>query len=148
MTFVTPRGGRSLAVLGGAAERLASGLAVGRGEPQARRAAHGRLAVVSAWGCRDRGRSSSRGGRRRSTLVPPGYSWIVLAATDLDQRRLPHVVLDPLILLAAAFVRSTRPSPRSMAFAGGGGGGFLGALALVVRAGSRSATCTSSRRSA
>ena len=29
---------------------------------------------------------------------------LVLTATDLEQRRLPHLVLDPLILLAAVFV--------------------------------------------
>ena len=60
---------------------------------------------------------------------------VVLSATDLEQRRLPHIVLDPLILGAAAFVpfnpgwnRSWRSSVTGAAV------GFL-VSCLVVRGG-------------
>jgi leader peptidase (prepilin peptidase) / N-methyltransferase len=61
---------------------------------------------------------------------------IVLAATDLDQRRLPHIVLDPLILLAAAFVPfNPAVAPLDAVIGAVAAVGFLGALALVVRGG-------------
>jgi len=61
---------------------------------------------------------------------------LVLTATDLEQRRLPHVLLDPLILLAAAFVPFNPAVDPLMALIGAGAAvAFLGALALVVRGG-------------
>lgn len=61
---------------------------------------------------------------------------VVLAATDLEQRRLPHIVLDPLILLAAAFVPFNPGVQPLMALVGAAAAvGFLGVLALVVRGG-------------
>ena len=61
---------------------------------------------------------------------------IVLAATDLDQRRLPHVVLDPLILLAVVFVPfNPAVTPLEALIGLVAGVGFLGALALVIRGG-------------
>lgn len=61
---------------------------------------------------------------------------VVLTATDLEQRRLPHLVLDPLILLGAAFVPFNPGVDPLMAIVGGAAAvGFLGALALVVRGG-------------
>lgn len=61
---------------------------------------------------------------------------IVLTATDLEQRRLPHLVLDPLILLGVAFVPFNPGVDPLMAVLGGAAAvGFLGALALVVRGG-------------
>jgi len=61
---------------------------------------------------------------------------IVLTATDLEQRRLPHVALDPLILLAAVFVPLNPGLDPLMALVGGVAAvAFLGALALVVRGG-------------
>jgi leader peptidase (prepilin peptidase)/N-methyltransferase len=61
---------------------------------------------------------------------------LVLTATDLEQRRLPHVVLDPLILLAAAFVPFNPAVDPLMALIGAGAAvAFLGTLALVVRGG-------------
>jgi leader peptidase (prepilin peptidase)/N-methyltransferase len=61
---------------------------------------------------------------------------LVLTATDLEQRRLPHVVLDPLILLAALFVPVNPGVDPLMALIGAVAAvGFLGALALVVRGG-------------
>lgn len=61
---------------------------------------------------------------------------VVLTATDLEQRRLPHVVLDPLIVLAALFVPFNPGLDPVMALIGAAAAvGFLGALALVVRGG-------------
>jgi len=61
---------------------------------------------------------------------------IVLAATDLDQRRLPHVILDPLIVLAIVFVPfNPAVQPISALIAAIAAVGFLGALALLVRGG-------------
>jgi leader peptidase (prepilin peptidase)/N-methyltransferase len=61
---------------------------------------------------------------------------VVLTATDLEQRRLPHVALDPLILLAAVFVPLNPGLDPLMALVGGVAAvAFLGALALVVRGG-------------
>jgi prepilin signal peptidase PulO-like enzyme (type II secretory pathway) len=61
---------------------------------------------------------------------------VVLTATDLEQRRLPHLVLDPLIVLAAAFVPFNPGVEPLMAVIGAAAAvGFLGALALVIRGG-------------
>jgi leader peptidase (prepilin peptidase)/N-methyltransferase len=61
---------------------------------------------------------------------------LVLTATDLEQRRLPHLVLDPLILLAAAFVLVNPGVAPLMALLGAAAAvAFLGALAIVVRGG-------------
>ena len=61
---------------------------------------------------------------------------LVLTATDLEQRRLPHIVLDPLIVLAALFVPfNPAVEPIDAIIGAGAAVGFLGALALVVRGG-------------
>ena len=61
---------------------------------------------------------------------------LVLTATDLEQRRLPHLVLDPLIALAAAWVAFNPAVDPAMAIVGAVAAvAFLGALALVVRGG-------------
>lgn len=61
---------------------------------------------------------------------------VILTATDLEQRRLPHIVLDPLILVAAAFVPFNPGVEPLMALIGAGAVvGLLGVLALVVRGG-------------
>jgi leader peptidase (prepilin peptidase)/N-methyltransferase len=61
---------------------------------------------------------------------------LVLTATDLEQRRLPHLVLDPLILLAAAWVPFNPAVEPVMALVGAGAAvAFLGGLAIVVRGG-------------
>ena len=61
---------------------------------------------------------------------------LVLTATDLEQRRLPHLVLDPLILLAAVFVPLNPGVDPLMALIGAAAAvAFLGALAVVVRGG-------------
>jgi leader peptidase (prepilin peptidase) / N-methyltransferase len=62
--------------------------------------------------------------------------FVVLTATDLEQRRLPHIVLDPLIVIAAAFVPfNPGVDPLNALIGAGAAVGFLGALALIVRGG-------------
>jgi len=61
---------------------------------------------------------------------------LVLVATDLEQRRLPHVVLDPLIVIAALFVPFNPGVDPVMALVGAAAAvAFLGVLALIVRGG-------------
>jgi len=61
---------------------------------------------------------------------------VVLSATDLDQRRLPHLLLDPLILVAAAFVPFNPSLGALEALIGAGAAvAFLGALGLLIRGG-------------
>jgi leader peptidase (prepilin peptidase)/N-methyltransferase len=61
---------------------------------------------------------------------------LVLTATDLEQRRLPHLVLDPLIVAAALFVPfNPAVQPTDALIGAVAAVAFLGALALVVRGG-------------
>ena len=61
---------------------------------------------------------------------------VVLTATDLEQRRLPHLVLDPLIVLALLFVPFNPAVDPLMALVGAAAAvAFLGALTLVIRGG-------------
>ena len=61
---------------------------------------------------------------------------VLLAATDLEQRRLPHVLLDPLIVIAVAFVPfNPRVEPLDAVLGAAAAAGFLGLLGLVIRAG-------------
>jgi leader peptidase (prepilin peptidase)/N-methyltransferase len=61
---------------------------------------------------------------------------LVLAATDLEQRRLPHVVLDPLIVLALAFVPfNPSVTPLDALIGAAAAVAFLGVLGLVIRSG-------------
>lgn len=61
---------------------------------------------------------------------------LVLAATDLEQRRLPHVVLDPLIVIAVVFV-PFNPSvePLDAVLGALAAVAFLGVLGIVIRSG-------------
>lgn len=61
---------------------------------------------------------------------------VVLAATDLEQRRLPHLLLDPLLVLSVAFV-PFNPSvePLLAIIAAVASVAVLGGLGLVVRGG-------------
>jgi len=61
---------------------------------------------------------------------------VLLVATDLEQRLLPHLVLDPLIIGAALFVPFNPAVHWQSALAGAAVSvGFLGAMALVIRGG-------------
>ena len=61
---------------------------------------------------------------------------VVLVATDLEQRRLPHLALDPLIVAAVGFaVVNPAVAPLDAAIGAVAAVGFLGVLALLVRGG-------------
>jgi leader peptidase (prepilin peptidase)/N-methyltransferase len=61
---------------------------------------------------------------------------VVLTATDLDQRRLPHLVLDPLILAAVVFVPFNPAVSIQDALLGAAAAViFLGVLGVVIRNG-------------
>lgn len=61
---------------------------------------------------------------------------LVLTATDLEQRRLPHLLLDPLIAIGVLFVPINPGMDPVLALIGAiAAVAFLGALALVVRGG-------------
>lgn len=61
---------------------------------------------------------------------------VLLTATDLEQRRLPHLLLDPLIVLAAVFLPfNPAVQPLDAIIGAAAAVAFLGLLALVVRGG-------------
>lgn len=61
---------------------------------------------------------------------------VVLTATDLEQRRLPHLLLDPLIVVAVLFVPFNPSVDWPQALIGAAVAiGFMGALGLLVRGG-------------
>lgn len=61
---------------------------------------------------------------------------VLLTATDLEQRRLPHLLLDPLIVVAALFVPFNPTVSWSDALIGAAVAvGFMGLLGLLVRGG-------------
>lgn len=61
---------------------------------------------------------------------------VFLSATDLEQRRLPHLVLDPLIVAAIVFVPFNPSVSISDALLGGAAAvAFLGLLGVLVRGG-------------
>ncbi|MGZ8475699.1 MAG: prepilin peptidase [Candidatus Limnocylindria bacterium] len=61
---------------------------------------------------------------------------IVLAATDLEQRRLPHLLLDPLIVLAGLFILVNPAVHPLLAIIGGvTAAAFLAIVGLVIRGG-------------
>jgi prepilin signal peptidase PulO-like enzyme (type II secretory pathway) len=128
--------GALFALGGAAAERLA---AVWPADEASRRAIGWRTAALGAG-------AGLAGGAIvwRSTLEPWATAVIllllgllvVLTATDLEQRRLPHLVLDPLIGVAALFA-VVNPSV-SLVDAGVGAAlavAFLGGVGLLVRGG-------------
>lgn len=61
---------------------------------------------------------------------------VVLSATDLEQRRLPHVLLDPLIVVAILFVPFNPAVEWVNALIGAAAAvAFMGLLGLIVRGG-------------
>jgi leader peptidase (prepilin peptidase)/N-methyltransferase len=61
---------------------------------------------------------------------------VVLTATDLEQRRLPHLLLDPLIVVAVVFVPFNPGVPWTDALIGAAVAvAFMGLLGLLVRGG-------------
>lgn len=124
------------AVLGAASERLASVWPA----DEARRLPPGLRTVLVA------AAAAAAGGviAWRSALPPAATAayllllapMVVLTATDLEQRRLPHLALDPLILGALVFV-PFNPAVQPLAALAGAAAlvGFLGVVGLLVRGG-------------
>jgi leader peptidase (prepilin peptidase)/N-methyltransferase len=126
----------AFAVLGAAAERLA---AVWPPDEASRRGPGIRtllFAVVSA----------AAGGGIAARAALPWWAtgaylvlvaiMVVLSATDLEQRRLPHVLLDPLIVGSVAFVPFNPAVDSLDAIIGAAVAvGFLGVLGLLIRGG-------------
>ena len=126
----------AFAVLGAAAERLASVWPpdeASRRAPGVRTALLAAAAGAAAWAI-----------ATRSTL--PAWALavhllvlailVLLTATDLEQRRLPHLLLNPLILVAVLFVPFNPSVGWVSALIGAVAAvAFLGALGLVVRGG-------------
>lgn len=128
--------GAAFAVIGGAAERLAA--VWPPDEAMRRRPGWRTLAMALASG------AAGWAIAARSTLplwatgvyllilVP----LVVLSATDLEQRRLPHLVLDPLIVLAVAFVFvNPAVEPLDAIIGAAVAFAFLGLVGLIVRSG-------------
>ncbi len=136
VTLTTIAVGALFAVFGAAAERLASVWPADEAQQRGIGIRTVALALVSA--------VAGAGVAHRSQL--PWWATVtylallalllVLTATDLEQRRLPHIVLDPLIVAAVIFVPFNPGVDPLMALIGAVAAvAFLGALALVVRGG-------------
>jgi leader peptidase (prepilin peptidase) / N-methyltransferase len=136
MTALALAAGVALAVVGGVAERIA---AVWPPDEASRRGAGWRTvalalaAGVAGWAI-----------ATRSTLPlwATGVHLAVLAllvllsATDLEQRRLPHLLLDPLIVVAIGFVFvSPSVMPLDAVIGAVTAVAFLGLLGVIIRSG-------------
>lgn len=126
----------AFAAVGAGAERLAS---IWPPDEASRRSVGARTLLLAAAAALAGGAIASR-----STLPPwaLGVQLLVLAilvmltATDLEQRRLPHLLLDPLILVAVLFVPfNPTVQPNSALLGAVAGVVFMGALGLLVRGG-------------
>jgi leader peptidase (prepilin peptidase)/N-methyltransferase len=129
-------GGAAFAVLGVAAERLAAFWPpdeASRRSPGLRTGLFALASGVAGWAV-----------LARSTL--PAWATgaylaflvllVLLSATDLEQRLLPHLLLDPLILGALAFVPfNPAVAPLDALIGGAVAVAFMGALGLLIRAG-------------
>jgi leader peptidase (prepilin peptidase) / N-methyltransferase len=136
VTFVPIAVGALFAVVGAAAERVAS---VWPADEASRRPFGPRtiaLAVASALAAAGiAARSELPWWATAAYLLMLGLL-VVLTATDLEQRRLPHLALDPLVVLVAAFVPfNPAVQPGDALIGAAAAVAFLGALALVVRGG-------------
>jgi leader peptidase (prepilin peptidase) / N-methyltransferase len=136
LTLVTLAVAAVFAIIGAAAERLAS---VWPPDEASRRPPGPRTVVLAAL-------SGASGAAIAASSTLPWWAtamylvllalMVVLAATDLEQRRLPHIVLDPLIVLALLFVPfNPAVAPLDAILGATAAVAFLGALALVIRGG-------------
>ncbi|HET7582390.1 MAG TPA: A24 family peptidase [Candidatus Limnocylindria bacterium] len=136
MTALAVVAGAALAVVGGVAERIAAVWPpdeASRRRPGWRTAGLALAAGVAGWAIAARSTLPLW-----ATLVHLGVLaiLIVLAATDLEQRRLPHLLLDPLIVVAIGFA-FVNPSVTLLNAVIGAVAAvaFLGLLGLIIRAG-------------
>jgi len=128
--------GLAFAAIGAAAERLAS---VWPPDEASRRGPGPRTAALAvAAGLAGGGlawRASLPGWATAIHLAILGLL-ILLTATDLEQRRLPHLLLDPLLVLAIAFIPFNPTVEWFSAVIGAlAAVGFLGLLGLAIRGG-------------
>ena len=136
MTALALAAGVALAVIGGAAERVASVWPpdeASRRGPGWRTLAMALAAGVAGWAI-----------AARSTLPlwATGVHLLVLAvlvllaATDIEQRRLPHLLLDPLIVIGIGFAFVNPTVALLDAVIGAVAAvAFLGLLGLIIRSG-------------
>lgn len=124
------------ALLGAAAERLAS---VWPADEASRRGAGLRTAALALLSAAAGAVIAWRSGLpdwatlAYLALLAP---MVVLVATDLEQRRLPHLALDPLIVASVAFVPFNPAVPPVGALIGAGAAvAFLGLTGLLVPGG-------------
>lgn len=136
MTFVTLAVGGVFAIAGAVAERIASVWPAdeARGRPAGWRT--GLLAVLSGLAAAGIAARSELPWWATAAYLALLALLLLLTATDLEQRRLPHLALDPLIVAAAVFVPfNPAVQPMDALIGAGAAVAFLGALALVVRGG-------------
>lgn len=128
--------GIGFALLGAGAERLAAVWPpdeASRRRPGPRTAALALLSGAAGWGIVLR--SQLPWWATAVYLALLGVM-VVLAATDLEQRRLPHVLLDPLIVGAVAFVPfNPAVEPLAALIGAAVAVGLMGLLGLLIRAG-------------
>lgn len=128
--------GFAFAALGAAAERVASVWPAD--EPSRRRPGPRTLLLAAVSGVAAAALVSRSQLPAWATAAYLGFLaiLIVLSATDLEQRRLPHILLDPLILASIVFVPFNPSVSVTDALLGGAAAvAFLGLLGLVVRGG-------------
>ena len=136
MTITALVAGIAFAVIGAGAERLAS---VWPPDEASRRPTGPRTAVLAL-------AAGLVGGAVAWRSSLPWWALLVhllilailvlLTATDLEQRRLPHLLLDPLVVVAALFVPFNPTVPWQDALIGAAVAvAFMGLLGMIVRGG-------------
>lgn len=124
------------AVLGAAAERVASVWPAGEASRRAPGMRTVGMAVAAGLGAAVIVSSSELPWWATAVYLAWLALLVGLAATDLEQRRLPHLLLDPLILLGLVFIPfNPAVEPLNALIGAGAAVAFLGVIALVVRGG-------------
>jgi leader peptidase (prepilin peptidase) / N-methyltransferase len=136
MSALALAAGAAFALLGAAAERLASVWPpdeASRRSPGTRTLVLALLSAGAAWALV--ARSALPWWATLTYLAMLGLM-VLLSATDLEQRRLPHLLLDPLIAAAVAFVPfNPAVEPLDAVLGAVVAVGFLGLVGLLIRAG-------------
>jgi len=136
VTLIAVAAGVAFAAIGAAAERLAS---VWPPDEASRRSPGPRtVALAVAAGLAGGGLAWRSSLPAWATAVHLAILalLVLLTATDLEQRRLPHLLLDPLLVLAIVFIRFNPTVAWFSAVIGAAAAvGFLGLLGLAIRGG-------------